>query len=58
MIKILVYNEPVQYVDASTDIIDFYFNDFTDKYCQDFIEICLKNDKTIEIFSINEQKEG
>ena len=58
MIKVLVLNEPTTIIDDSTDMIDFYFNDFTDKYCQDFIEICLKNDKTIEIFSINEEKEG
>lgn len=56
MIKVLVYNEPTAIIDASTDIIDFEFENFGYKNCQDFIEICLKQNKTIEIFSINEEE--
>ena len=52
MIKVLVYNEPTPIIDASTDIVDFYFDNFKDQYCQDLIEICLKNDKCIELFEL------
>lgn len=55
MIKILVLNKPTQFIDASTDIVDFEFEDFTHQNCQNLIEICLKNKKTIQIF---EEKEG
>ena len=56
MIKVLVYNEPTTIINASTDMVDFYFDDFTDRKCLDFIETCLENDKSIEIFSINAEK--
>ena len=54
MIKVLVLNEPTQHIGAETDIIDFEFEDFSHQNCQNLIEICLKNDKTLQIFNENE----
>lgn len=56
MIKVIVYNEPTTIIDASTDMVDFYFDNFGYKNCQDFIETCLENGKSIEIFSLNKEK--
>lgn len=54
MIKVLVLNEPTAIIDAQTDIIDFYFEEFDYPICQDFIKTCLKNGKALHIFEPND----
>ena len=54
MIKIFIYNDPLN-IDYA-DFIDFEFEKFDYPICQNLIETCLKNGKTIQIFEAKEDK--